>query len=261
LYPILFENGPFVIPAWHAFFVLAAFCSYFLLHRLNNISETHPSSPRSLDGLYLCTYLGGLVGARVLNILVLESYSTLPEFFSLAFSLGGMTFFGGMVLGGLSGLVYSRRKKLDSAHLFDIGSVALFLGVAVGRIGCFLNGDDYGLPLSNQTADRWWGVVFPNLEDNLQRYPTQLFETVACFLIVFLLYLSFNRIRRRLFVGAVGILAMTAYALIRFVIEFFRGDDRGYLATDLLSTSQFLSICTIVLMAFLFFYRRRTQAS
>ncbi|MGE0171528.1 MAG: prolipoprotein diacylglyceryl transferase [Oligoflexales bacterium] len=261
MFPILFESGPIIVPAWHAFFVLGALGSYFLLHRLNTTSETNQARARDLDGLYLATYLGGLLGARILNIFVLEDYASTSEFLSLSFSLGGMTFFGGMILGGLSGLLYSRIKKLDSSQLFDIGSVALFLGVGVGRIGCFLNGDDYGVPLANQNASSWWGVVFPNLEDNLKRYPTQLFEAGACLLMVFILSVFFNRIRSRFFVGAVGVLAMSGYAISRFCLEYFRGDDRGYLITDVLSTSQFLSVCTLVLMALIAKQRLQTQPS
>ena len=82
-------------------------------------------------------------------------------------------------LGGTyCGVVYCWWRKIPLRQAIDCALPAILLGLAFGRVGCFLNGDDFGKPIALPSEEPWWGVIFPNLSDNLVRYPVQLWETL-----------------------------------------------------------------------------------
>lgn len=87
--------------------------------------------------------IGGLVGAKLLW--VFEHIREEP-LFDLVLSCGGMSWFGGFAGGILAGLAVMQRKRLPKIAVFAAATPALALGQAIGRIGCFLVGDDYGRP-------------------------------------------------------------------------------------------------------------------
>ena len=87
---------------------------------------------------------------------------------------GGLTFYGGVLLAAPAGFLYARRRKLGALRAADLLAPALMIALAVGRIGCFLNGCCYGAQ-----TDSVFGVLFPgNLAD---RHPTQLYESLFAF--------------------------------------------------------------------------------
>ncbi|HYX34794.1 MAG TPA: prolipoprotein diacylglyceryl transferase [Oligoflexus sp.] len=250
MYPILFQWGNFIVPSWHAFFVLAALLGWWTLSLWRQLAwpEGHA---RSVDSLFLISYISGYVGARGLSIL-LEG-ETLADFFQL----GSMTLYGGILLAALTSILYAYWKKLSVIRLADLALPSLMLGIAVGRIGCFLNGDDYGKPLADQVNIPFWAVKFPNLGDDLYRYPVQLVETVVCGTIAGYGWSKRTLLKRR--PGEIGTIGIVGYAITRFVLEFYRGDDRGHLVSDILSPAQVISIAVILAWAAVMIYIRYTQ--
>jgi phosphatidylglycerol:prolipoprotein diacylglycerol transferase len=130
---------------------------------------------------------------------------------------------------------------------------ALAVGQAIGRVGCFLVGDDYGRPTSLP-----WGVAFPQgLPPTFDRvHPTQLYEAGAEFLILLVLLASERR--ERSYPGRTFWLYMLLYAVSRFVIEFYRGDERG--SVGIFSTSQFISLILAPLAVVMLVYLSRRLA-
>ena len=247
--PILIDWGWVVIPAWHFFYAVGALAAYVVLVWLGRRYE--PAIPESkLARLYIACYLAGYAGARWLSILIEE-----PEVrgfgptVSAMLRFGPMTFYGGAIGAFLAGFAYCRKRGLSLSSIIDLGIPAGLLALSLGRVGCFLNGDDYGLPLvlrPGETAP-WWAVTFPNLNDGLARYPVQLWESASALIVFVVLVTMFKQLRAAFRPGIVGFLGIVLYANIRFGLEFFRGDLRGFVLGDWLSTSQFISVIVLAI--------------
>jgi phosphatidylglycerol:prolipoprotein diacylglycerol transferase len=162
---------------------------------------------------------GGLAGASALFALVRGGF--------------GMIFYGGLGGGVLAAWVYARAYGVALAPLADAAAPALALAHGVGRIGCFAAGCCYGRPAS-------WGVVL----HGAPRHPVQLYEAAALGALALALLLA-DRVRRR--PGALFLLYVAGYALVRFASERWRGDDleRGFVVPGVLSISQAVAIATL----------------
>ena len=261
MHPILVDWGWLVLPAWHTFFVLGALTTYFVLMR--TCRRFHPEIAESrLAALFSICYASGYFGARLLSIFIEEPDTAgLTGTIKALFQFGAMTFYGGAIAAFVVGALYCRVKRLNLATMIDAGLPAGLAGLAVGRIGCFLNGDDYGIPvpLTGGEAPPFWAVTFPNLQDGVARYPVQLYEAIAVAILVGVLLLNYGRLRRIFRPGAVGLFAAVGYANLRFTLEFLRGDFRGSIAGTWLSTSQFISILVLATagISIPFWVRRR----
>lgn len=185
------------------------------------------------------TFVGALLGAKLLFIAV--NLRTIIEsgIPFVAVVKGGFVFYGGF-LGGLIGLfLYTRQFKLPIGGYLDVYAVVLPLGHAVGRIGCFFAGCCYGIPWEG-------GHVYTNVVGDtplgIPLLPIQLIES-ACLMLLFLAQLFFL-CRYPRSSGLHTHFYLLSYPVVRFVLEFFRGDaQRGVL---FLSTSQWISLAILV---------------
>jgi phosphatidylglycerol:prolipoprotein diacylglycerol transferase len=250
MYPILIQWGDFIVPSWHAFFMLAALLGWWTLGLWRKLAWPEGSA-RSVDSLFLIAYISGYIGARGLSIL-LEG-----EELSGFFQLGSMTLYGGILVAAVSSILYAHVKKLSIIRLADLALPSLMLGIAIGRIGCFLNGDDYGMALPDQSQAPFWAVRFPNLDDGLYRYPVQLVEAAVCFTIAGYGWSKRTLLKRR--PGEIGTIGIMGYAVSRFILEFYRGDERGEILTDVLSPAQIISIAVILGWAGVLIFMRVLQ--
>lgn len=183
--------------------------------------------------------LGGLAGAKLLW--VFEHFGEEP-LQDLVFSRGGLSWFGGFAGGVLAGLWVMHRKQLPRLAVLAAATPGLALGHAIGRIGCFLVGDDYGRPSTLP-----WAVAFPEglPPTNVPVHPTQLYEAVALMPVLFLL-LRFRKQGRSdtMVLGAYLVLA----GAIRFAIEFIRVDRR---VLGVLSVAHLASLAAVITGALL----------
>jgi phosphatidylglycerol:prolipoprotein diacylglycerol transferase len=160
---------------------------------------------------------GGLVGAKLLW--VAEHLGDEP-FRDLILSRGGMSWFGGLVGGIVTALLVMGRMRLPIVPTLAASTPALAIGHAIGRIGCFLVGDDYGRPTNLP-----WAVAFPRglPPTDIPVHPTQLYEMAALFVVAWLLIIW----RRR---GVADAIVLGRYLVltgaIRFAIEFVRVNAR-----------------------------------
>lgn len=197
--------------------------------------------PDVIWDLMMWLLIPGLIGARI-NFLMAEGSGMLAGKQGLqkliaVFALwdGGIVFYGS-VIGGLVGLLlFCRRRQINPIVLCDVVAPSLFVGEGFGRIGCFLYGCCFG-----RACTLPWSVSFPpdsmTYEALLRRgtidatathtialHPTQIYSSIAAFLLAGLLTWYF---RRRPFDGAVLGLAWILYPINRFVLEHFRDDTR-----------------------------------
>lgn len=250
MFPILIDWGPVVIPSWHFMYAAGAVAAFFFLRWLNQRLE-HPVENRQIANLFIACYIAGYFGARLLSIIVEQ-----PELHSLGgmveglLSFGPMTFYGGALAAAAAGVGYSYRAGISLRDVLDISLPSGLLALGFGRIGCFLNGDDYGSIVTTDSANApWWAVTFPNLEDSMPRYPVQLWEAGVVFISVFVIALQFGRIRTKFGRGFAAFLVTAIYANARFVLEFYRGDFRGKPFGGWMSTSQLISIIILIACA------------
>jgi phosphatidylglycerol:prolipoprotein diacylglycerol transferase len=192
--------------------------------------------------------LGGLAGAKLLWVIEHAGEAPLAD---LLFSRGGLSWFGGFAGGVLAGLWMMRRKRLPPIAVLAAATPGLVVGHLIGRIGCFLVGDDYGRP-----SGLPWAVAFPEglPPTTVPVHPTQLYEAAALVPVGFLL-LRWRRQRRgdAFVLGAYLVLA----GLVRFAIEFLRINER---VAGVLTTAHLASLAAVVAGAVLL-TRRRPAAS
>jgi len=208
--------------------------------------------------------VGGIVGAKVYYVL-LNWPQTVQDPFGMLFSRAGLVWYGGFIGGAIGVSLAIHRRKAPIPVLADVCAPALALAYAVGRMGCFLVGDDYGRP-----TDSWVGIAFPNgsppsTAGNLRRmfgvsipesvpdtavlavHPTQLYEIGMSLLIFAILW----RLRRKPWkAGRMFSLWLALAGVERLIVEFFRAkDDRFF---GFLTLAQLISIGLIVFGAWLF---------
>lgn len=230
----------------HTFGVLLAIAFAAALFWVVRSARRHDITTDQLLSLSLWAIVGGLAGAKLLLILrSLPEYSAQPaqfEWFSLLKSAGD--FYGGFLGALVACLIYFyRRPQLPVWGTADLFAPAIALGQSIGRIGCFMAGDDYGRPASVP-----WAISFTDPDAyriggaplGIPLHPVQLYESLVCFaLFLYLAWLS----RRKRFAGEIILSYTLLYAISRFLLEYFRGDaDRGFVLGGALSTSQLIAI-------------------
>ncbi len=190
--------------------------------------------------------IGVAVGAKILYIItilpdLIANWNTLVQNTEYLFSIisGGFVFYGGLIGAVIMLVIYTRKYRLDTFTMLEVFAPAIPLVHAFGRLGCFCAGCCYGIPV-----DPPLGMVFAHSvagPQDVPLLPIQLFESgLNIVLCVVLLSLS-RKINKR---GRLLGIYLIAYAVMRFVLEFFRYDYvRGFLLG--ISTSQWISILLI----------------
>jgi phosphatidylglycerol:prolipoprotein diacylglycerol transferase len=210
LYPVLFRIGDFEITSFGVLVALAAVIGILLFDRERRRSGL---SDGALDAAMTGVF-GGLAGAKL--VWAVEHMGREGPFLELLFSRGGLSWFGGFAGGVLAGMAVLRWRRLSVVRVLAAATPALALAHAIGRVGCFLVGDDYGLP-----SDLPWAVAFPEglPPTSTAVHPTQLYEMLALLPVAWLLA-RWRRAGRpdRFVLGAY----LVATGLIRFAIEFLR---------------------------------------
>jgi phosphatidylglycerol:prolipoprotein diacylglycerol transferase len=213
MYPVLFRIGSFEITSFGALVAAGALIGLWVFRR--QLAASHlPDS--AADGA-IAGIFGGLVGAKLLW--VAEHFGEEP-LQSLVFSRGGLSWYGGLIGGVGTALAFFTIKRLPIVETLAAATPALAIGHAIGRIGCFLVGDDYGRPSSLP-----WAVAFPQglPPTDVPVHPTQIYEAAVLVVIAGVL-LSW---RRR---GVVSLRVLGGYFVMagaaRFGIEFLRIDRR-----------------------------------
>ena len=220
--------------------------------------------PEAMTSLGFWAIVGALAGAKALMVLrSFPEYVARPsDLLSMSLLTSAGDFYGGFI-GALvaSAIFFRRHPALSVWRAADVCAPAIALGQAIGRIGCFMAGDDYGRPTSVP-----WAVTFTDPAAasiggaplGVPLHPVQLYESAVCLLIFgFLVWLERRPHRDGTIIGAYTLI----YAVARFVIEFFRGDaDRGFVFGGLLSTSQFIAILMAAVALGVLFKSRRGRA-
>ncbi len=245
MHPRLLTTPLFTI---HTFGVLLAAAYLAALGWLVRGARRQCLDPAAVTSLGMWAIVGALIGAKALLLLrSLSDYSwTLSDLWSLLTSAGD--FYGGFI-GGLIGsaIFFVRHREIPFWRVADLCAPAIALGQAIGRIGCFMAGDDYGRPTIVP-----WSVTFTDPDAGqiggaplgVPLHPVQLYESAVCLVLFGVLVWLSRRPHRE---GDIIVSYTLIYAVARFALEYLRGDaDRGFVFQGLLSTSQFIGIIMVM---------------
>ncbi len=202
------DLGPWHIPTFLFFVSIAVIVGSLIM-----IYEGRKKDINVYDlvGCVFCGFVGVFIGARIFSLLFWFDFGVISGFFDPQIS--AYSSFGGVSGGMLFTYIYCVYRKLSIWKFWDVTAVAFGLGLAIGRVACYLIPDDYGIITKVR-----WGVNF--IGDGL-RHPTQIYDMVNA-LFVFGLGLRFRKIK--LFGGSIALVVFGVYSIIRFFIEFFRAD-------------------------------------
>jgi phosphatidylglycerol:prolipoprotein diacylglycerol transferase len=247
--PALIRIGPLEIRWYGLMYVLGFFSGYLLIRKQKASSDLGLNGAR-LQDLFFYLIIGLIVGARI-GYVVFYQYASLLEYLKnpieiIAVWHGGMSFHGGLLGTLTAGFLFCRRRQLPFWQVADVVIVTAPIGVGLGRIGNFINGELYGRPASVP-----WAMVFPD-GGPIARHPSQLYEALLEGAVLFtVLWLLKDRPHRP---GALVCLFLAGYGALRFVVEFFREPDPQIgLFADMLSMGQLLCIGMIMIAFFLWF--------
>lgn len=241
MFPILFKIGPITIYTYGVFVFLGILSGY--LFCLKEAKKENIESKVFADIIFW-SILFGFIGARIFYILV-EFEHFLKNPIAFIFSRAGFVFYGGVIFGLGTFYLLTKKHKLNFLRLADIVALSIPLGHSLGRLGCFFYGCCYGKPTTS-----WIGIRFPldspAGSSGVKVIPTQLISAFFLLLLFFTLLIIRKKQRFR---GQILLSYFTFYGLFRFIIEFYRGDPRGYIG--FLSTSQFISLIVVGISLFI----------
>lgn len=215
--PIPFLKYGFIELPTHGLLMAAAFLVGELLARRE--AKRRGLSADFVDNAAVIAAVAGLIGARLIYVLIFGQQMTLVEMLSVWD--GGLSSHGGYIFGVVAGLAYLKLKKSDLRAYADAVFPYLLIGWAIGRLGCFVNWDSFGRVTSSFLAVVVYGEA---------RHATQLYEIVG-YLASFAVLRMFLKPRFKMFLqsGVEAASAAILFATTRFIVDFWRDDIASYM--------------------------------
>ena len=252
MYPNLFKIGPLTIHSYGLFLAIAFLLGMQVAVRYAKREQIQTSA---VTDLVVYIFLSALLGAKLLLVIVdFDYYSQDWRRLASIYQVGGV-YYGGFILAFLVSLWFIRRRKMNFWQTADVMVMGIAFGQIFGRLGCFFAGCCWGKPALNFPL----AVTFTRPEAaeqvgtplNIPLHPSQLYESLPMILVFAVLAFAYNR---RKFIGQQLCLYLLMYSVLRFTVEFFRGDPRGTIGV--LSTSQVISIIAFVAAIVIYLLRR-----
>jgi phosphatidylglycerol:prolipoprotein diacylglycerol transferase len=249
MYPTLIKIGTFEITTF-GLMMFAAFIvgGWVLTRQFRRYGLTDDAA----SSMVMAAALGGIAGAKIY-------YAILFHDWHLLLDRAGLVWYGGLIGGFLGCAGYLLAKKIDFLTAADAASPGLAIGYALGRIGCFLVGDDYGRP-----TDSWIGIAFPKgsppttaeslrqfgvhvdpsiaPDQVLRVHPTQLYESAAAFVMFAILMAVSRRTNAK---GRIFGLFLILMGIERFLVEILRAKDDRFLGP--FTVAQLISVIILLI--------------
>lgn len=238
MHPILVHLGPITIHTYGVLLALAFLATVGLARHItrHSLAGVVPLTATEVVDWGCWTMAGGILGGRVLYILLNWSTYRAQPLEMLAIWHGGLIWYGGFGGGVVAQWLYARRTHRSFLRIADQVIPFVTLGHAIGRLGCFANGCCSGIPTS-----AWFGVRFP---DQLQPVvPTQPLESASLF-VLFLILRRLQTPQGLKFPGRLFGIYLIGYGIIRWVVEYWRANQpvlaMGITPHQLISLALFL---------------------
>ena len=253
MYPTLLKIGSFEITTFGLMMFLAFVIGGWVLTRQ---FRRYGLADDAASSIVMAAALGGIAGAKIY-------YAILFRDWHLLFDRAGLVWYGGLIGGTLACSAYLLIQKIDYLTAVDASAPALAIGYSLGRIGCFLVGDDYGRP-----TDSWVGIAFPKgsppttayelrnfgvrvdpsiaADQILRVHPTQLYESASALIMFFILMRVSRNPHPK---GRVFGLFLVLMGIERFLVEIVRAKDDRFLGP--FTIAQLISVILIIVGAVL----------
>jgi len=249
--PILVELGPIRV-GWYGLMYVFGFFASYLLVRYQMKRKDFGVSKLEVENLYFYLILGLVIGARLGYVLFYDLEMCLQDPLRVfAIWRGGMSFHGGLIGVLIVGILFSWKNKKSFLKIADLFIVTSPIGLGLGRIGNFINGELYG-----RVTQVPWAMIFPTDNDHLPRHPSQLYESALEGGVLFLILWFLKD--KKLPTGGLLAIFLSLYGLFRFFVELFREPDPqlGFILGPF-TMGQTLSAFMIIGGIILFLYLKR----
>lgn len=245
---------------WYGLFYVLSFVLAWLFYRKLLKYRQIELTRDQYESIIFAIMLGVILGGRLGYVL----FYNLPYYLSHPLQIfavweGGMSFHGGALGVIIAGYIFVRKHKLSFGAMADAITPLVSVGLGLGRIGNFINGELWGRPT---TAP--WGMVFPEAGD-LPRHPSQLYEMFLEGIVLFIV--TYTLLKKIKTPGVVFWIWFALYGLFRFLIEFVREPDRLQVYEDygyffgFMPIGQFLSMLMVIVgvVAIILIYRKANR--
>ena len=251
--PILFDFG-FIVLRWYSLaYIFGILIGWWLgkkiiIKKFQTIN--FKLNIEEFDNLITYLIISLLVGGRIGYVLFYNfGYYLSNPLDVLKIWEGGMSFHGGLVGIIIGTYFFSIKRNLPALFFLDIIACVAPIGIFLGRIANFINGE-----LVGKTTDVFWGVIFPNIDNNV-RHPSQLYEAFFEGMVLFIIMNSII-FKKDYKIGMCSYLFLILYGIFRIFSEFFRQPDIqiGYIFGTI---SMGILLSTLMIFAGLILYLRR----
>jgi len=251
VHPVLIQIGPLVIRWYGAMIAIALIVGLWLAKKE---AKNNGIGKENIDDFFLYAIICAIIGARFYYI----AFTDLSQFWKNPLSIfavwqGGLAIHGAILGGFLVSVQYTRKHKIPFLKFADTLAPSLILGQAIGRIGCFFNGDAHGYPTNLP-----WGMVYApgspagQMFPGQALHPTQLYEMIFNLIIFGILW----KMRKKMDInGYLFMLYLILYSAARIFVEHFRADKLTYFGN--ISAAQSVGIIGIVLGLLMMFVLKK----
>ncbi len=198
-------------------------------------------NPDMILDFVLAAVIGGILGARLFYVAGhwSEFSGHLGNVFQL--NMSGLVFYGGLIFGLAGALLVGYLRKIRFWSIMDLAGLCVPLALAIGRVGCLLNGCCYG-----KRTGLPWGITYPASSGIIgARHPTQIYELLLDLALFGLLWWKRDDFARE---GTVFWLFVMGYGLIRFTVEFFREHSQAYAGLGFQAASMAMVVVAVVVL-------------
>jgi len=248
--PVALDLGVLQIH-WYGLMYLFAFAGGWL-YGVYRAKTREPWNTEMVGDLLFYVAMGVILGGRIGYILFYDLANYIAEPLNV-FKVwqGGMSFHGGLLGVTIAMFAFAKKTQQNLFQVADFVAPLIPIGLFTGRIGNFINGELWGK--TTDSALGMW-VYDPVIQQNVQKYPTQLLEALLEGLVLFILLAWYaNKPRPS---GSIAGMFLIGYGVFRFIVEFWRVPDAqlGYILWDWLTMGQLLSLPMVVVGALLIAY-------
>jgi len=242
--PIIINFGFLEIRWYSLAYIFGIFLGfYYAKYVIKKFWDKENINVKVLDNFLIYLILGIILGGRLGYILFYNFHYYYQNPLEILFLWqGGMSFHGGVIGVLIASIIYAKKNNIKILVLTDIVVCATPIGIFLGRIANFINGELYGKKTFSD-----YGVIFPKV-DMEPRHPSQLYEAILEGLILFFLLNIILKFKKKLFNGELSCYFLIFYSIFRIISELFREPDKhiGYIIFN-------ISLGTIISFSFLIF--------
>ncbi len=248
MYPVLFRIGDISVSSFSVMVLIGFLVAYVLGE---SEFKRKGLNGNLVDLLLIASVIGGLGGAKILFL-----YQQVPitDFIAdpVRYLASGFTFFGGLIGAFILAWLVTQMKRISFLSVTDLACPLLIIAYAVGRIGCLLVGDDYGIP-----SDLPWAIAFPEGSPPTSQtvHPTQVYDTI-CMVILFAVLWSIRK--KELPAGWITAVTFIALGVQRFLVEFLRRTTPSFIPG--ISQAQLIAV-VLVLTGIIILWKGKNRAA